>query len=263
MQTYVYLTQVVQAETMMFGYRGWRRQWGDERHCGGALLWQLNDCWPTISWAIVDYFLKPKPAYYAVKRVLNPIAVGVRREHHDWSVAHAQPPRASRYELWISSSRPHTVQGRIELRFLSVNTGQDIRPPIMRDDIAITANGTTNIITDGVIDHVAEPEPHVLAARLWVGNQIVARDVDWPQPFKYLNLTGRKLDIQLRRGLSETFLAINAHKPVKCLVFEEQDGVQFSDNAMDIVPGDEQIVTVKGLGEQPVKYRHMGKNSVL
>ncbi|KAJ5096428.1 Glycoside hydrolase [Penicillium alfredii] len=263
LETYVYLTQVVQAETMMFGYRGWRRQWGDERHCGGALLWQLNDCWPTISWAIVDYFLKPKPAYYAVKRVLNPIAVGVRREHHDWSVAHAQPPRASRYELWISSSRAHTVQGRVELRFLSVNTGQDIRRPIVRDDIAITANGTTNIITDGVIDHFSVPEPHVLAARLWVGNQIVARDVDWPQPFKYLNLTGRKLDIQLRRGLSETFLIINARNPVKCLVFEEQDGVQFSDNAMDIVPGDEQIVTVKGLGEQPVKYRHLGKNSVL
>src|SRR4051812_44552915 len=116
MQTYIYLTQVVQAETMMFGYRGWRRQWGDERHCGGALLWQLNDCWPTISWAIVDYFLKPKPAYYAVKRVLNPIAVGVRREHHDWSVAHAQPPKTSKYELWIASNKSETVHGSIELR---------------------------------------------------------------------------------------------------------------------------------------------------
>ncbi|KAJ5484650.1 Glycoside hydrolase family 2 N-terminal [Penicillium expansum] len=262
LETYIYLTQVVQAETMMFGYRGWRRQWGDERHCGGALLWQLNDCWPTISWAIVDYFLKPKPAYYAVKRVLNPIAVGVRREHHDWSVAHAQPPKTSKYELWIASNQPESVQGSVELRFLSVNTGRDIRAPIVRENITIAANGTTDIITDGVLDHIAEPEPHVLAARLWVENQVVARDVDWPQPLKYLNLSERHVEVKKQTGKSgETVLVISARKPVKCLVFEEQEGVQLEDNAIDIVPGDEQTVRVTGLGSEPLKYRYLGQAS--
>ncbi|KAF7715939.1 Beta-mannosidase [Penicillium ucsense] len=263
LETYIYLTQVVQAETMMFGYRGWRRQWGDERHCGGALLWQLNDCWPTISWAIADYFLNPKPAYYAVKRVLNPIAVGVRREHHDWSVAHAQPPRKSKYELWVSSNSPEPVRGSVELRFLSVNTGRDIRTPILREDILLTANGTTNIITDGLLDHIAEPEPHVLAARLWVDHKVVARDVDWPQPFKYLNLSDRGLDVQLKRSSSgKATLAVNSRKPVKCLVIEEQEGVRISDNAIDIVPGDEQTIEVSGLGDKPLKYRFLGQEGV-
>ncbi|EKV11699.1 Glycoside hydrolase, family 2, N-terminal [Penicillium digitatum] len=262
LETYIYLTQVVQAETMMFGYRGWRRQWGDERHCGGALLWQLNDCWPTISWAIVDYFLKPKPAYYAVKRVLSPIAIGVRREHHDWSVAHAQPPKTSKYELWIASNQPETVQGSVELRFLSVNTGRDIRPPIVREDITIAANGTTDVITDGVLDHVAEPEPHVLAARLWVDNQVMARDVDWPQPLKYLNLSERQVEVKKQTKKSgETVVVISVRKPVKCLVFEEQEGVQLEDNAIDIVPGDEQTVIVTGLGSEPLKYRYLGQAS--
>ena len=250
----------------MFGYRGWRRQWGDERHCGGALLWQLNDCWPTISWAIADYFLNPKPAYYAVKRVLNPIAVGVRREHHDWSVAHAQPPRTSKYELWVSSNNPEAVRGSIELRFLSVNTGRDIRTPILREDIVLTANGTTNIITDGLLDHIAEPEPHVLAARLWVDHKVVARDVDWPQPFKYLDLSDRGLEVKPETRVSaagerQQILRIHAHKPVKCLVFEERDRVRVSDSAMDIVPGDEQVVLVTGLGENdaPLKYRYLGQ----
>ncbi|EPS31044.1 putative beta-mannosidase [Penicillium oxalicum 114-2] len=263
LETYIYLTQVVQAETMMFGYRGWRRQWGDERHCGGALLWQLNDCWPTISWAIADYFLNPKPAYYAVKRVLNPIAVGVRREHHDWSVAHAQPPRTSKYELWVSSNNPEAVRGSIELRFLSVNTGRDIRTPILREDIVLTANGTTNIITDGLLDHIAEPEPHVLAARLWVDHKVVARDVDWPQPFKYLNLSDRGLEVQLKRSSPEkATLIVNSRKPVKCLVIEEQEGVRISDNAIDIVPGDEQVIEVTGLGDKSLKFRYLGQECV-
>lgn len=246
---------------MMFGYRGWRRQWGDERHCGGALLWQLNDCWPTISWAIVDYFLNPKPAYYAVKRVLNPIAVAVRREHHDWSVAHAQPPKSSRYEVWIASNSFEPLQGRVELRFISINTGDEIRSPIMRDGITIVPNGTTDII-DGVIDHVAEPEPHVLAARLWVGDKIVARDVDWPQPFKYLDLSDRQLHVQpTSEHENEEILVVSARKPVKCLVFEEQDGVRLEDNAVDIVPGDEQTIKVTGRGSKPLKYRYLGQES--
>lgn len=33
----------------------------------GTLLWQLNDCWPVVSWSITDYSRQPKAAWYAVK----------------------------------------------------------------------------------------------------------------------------------------------------------------------------------------------------
>ncbi|PYH91221.1 beta-mannosidase [Aspergillus ellipticus CBS 707.79] len=261
LETYIYLTQVVQAETMMFGYRGWRRQWGDERHCGGALLWQLNDCWPTISWAIVDYFLRPKPAFYAVARVLKRVALGVRREHHDWSVTHAQPLKTSKYELWVASALQKEIFGKVELRFLSVDTGLEIHERIVHEDVRIVPNGTTNIIVDGVIDHAAHAEPHVLAARLWLDGEIVARDVDWPQPFKYLDLSDRGLEV---KKVSETadkqVFQINTRKPVKCLVFEERDDIRLSDSAMDIVPGDEQTVTITGLQpEERLKYKFLGQ----
>lgn len=239
----------------MFGYRGWRRQWGDERFCGGALLWQMNDCWPGTSWAIVDYFLRPKPAYYAVARVLKPIAVGVQREHHDWSIAHAEPPKISKYSLWIASSLRGKVTGRVELRFISINTGTEIREWLVRENVRIMPNGTTNIIVDDIIDHTAYPEPHVLAARVWVDGHVAAREVDWPQPFKYLDLSDRGLDITISESAEGRILKIRAQKPVKCLVFEEQDSVRFSDNALDIVPGDEQVVTVTGLGD--VKYKYL------
>ena len=40
----------------------------------------MNDCWPTTSWAIVDYFLRPKPAYFAIARELRPYTVGIARK---------------------------------------------------------------------------------------------------------------------------------------------------------------------------------------
>ncbi|KAI9376450.1 glycoside hydrolase superfamily [Aspergillus egyptiacus] len=260
LETYIYLTQVVQAETMMFGYRGWRRQWGDERHCGGALLWQLNDCWPTISWAIVDYFLRPKPAFYAVARVLKPVAIGVRRDHHDWSVSHAQPPKTSKYELWVASFLQKELVGKVELRFISVQTGLEIRETIVHESVAIVPNGTTNVLK-GVIDHEVD-EPHVLAARVWVDGELVARDVDWPQPFKYLDLSNRGLEVnRISRTADEQILEVSARKPVKCLVFEERDGVRVSDSAIDVVPGDGQVITIKGLkhGDPPLKYKFLGQ----
>ncbi|KAL4974102.1 glycoside hydrolase superfamily [Aspergillus desertorum] len=260
LETYVYLTQVVQAETMMFGYRGWRRQWGDERHCGGALLWQLNDCWPTISWAIVDYFLRPKPAFYAVSRVLKPLAIGVRREHHDWSVSHAQPPKTSKYELWVVSSLLKERVGKVELRFISIRTGLEIHEAVVRENVTIIPNGTTNVL-GGIIDHTVD-EPHVLAARMWVDGELVARDVDWPQPFKYLDLSDRGLEVtRISESEGEQLLELSARKPVKCLVFEERDNVRVSDSAIDIVPGDDQFVTIKGLkpGDAPLKYKFLGQ----
>ncbi len=47
--------------------------------CSGAIIWQLNDCWPGFSWSLVDYHLLPKPAYFAVKRVFAPKMVSVYR----------------------------------------------------------------------------------------------------------------------------------------------------------------------------------------
>ncbi|PUU73226.1 hypothetical protein B9Z19DRAFT_1135604 [Tuber borchii] len=36
----------------------------------GALVWQLNDNWPGVSWAIADYYLHPKSVFFAMKRAL-------------------------------------------------------------------------------------------------------------------------------------------------------------------------------------------------
>lgn len=253
---------------MMFGYRAWRRQWGDERHCGGALLWQLDDCWPTISWAIVDYFLRPKPAYYAMARILAPFAVAVQREHHDWSVSHARPPKTSKFELWVVSSLQEEVEALIELKFISVNTGIEVRNRIVHESVRVVPNGTTNVILNGIIDHTEYPEHHVLAARMWIDGRLVARDVDWPQPFKYMDFSDRGIEVRETEQASSTnsekrerHLTISVQKPVKCLVFEERDGVKVSDSALDIVPGDDQVIKIEGLqpGDKSLKWKYLGQ----
>ncbi|CAK3978247.1 glycoside hydrolase family 2 [Lecanosticta acicola] len=254
LERYIHLTQLSQAEALMFGYRGWRQQWGQERFCGGALLWQLNDCWPVTSWSIVDYFLRKKPAYYAVRRVLAPVAVAVKREHHDWSVVHARPAETLTYQCWVASFKQQDILATVELRHISIATGQEIKKTSTHKNVKITANGTTAILK-GVIDNVTE-EPHVLAARVWIDGELVSRDVDWPQPLKYLDFSDRQVEV-LPAGNS---IIVRAAKPTKGLVFEEREGVLVNDSALDVVPGDEQVITVRGLRPQDrsLKWTYLG-----
>ena len=254
LEAYIHLTQLIQCEALMFGYRGWRKQWGDQRRCGGALVWQLNDCWPVTSWSICDYYLRRKPAYYAMARCLAPLAIGVRRAHHDWSVTHARQPQTQGWELWAVSSDLHSEMVDVELRFVSVETGKDIREKIVKRNVVLTLNGTTNITT-GYIDNF-EDEPHVLAARMFLNGHVVARDTDWPQPLKYLPFPKRGLSVDAKGDK----MHISVQRPVKCLVFEERKGCHLSDSAIDLIPGDDQVVTVRGLkkGDPALNWTYLG-----
>ncbi|KAH7128385.1 glycoside hydrolase superfamily [Dendryphion nanum] len=256
LEAFIHLTQLSQAEALMFGYRGWRRQWGQKRFCGGALVWQLNDCWPVTSWSIVDYFLRKKPAYYAMRRVLAPVAVAVKRAHFDWSVVHARVPKSSDYEVWVASQHGSELTATVELRFISVATGKEIKEKLVKKDIKIVSNGTTDVLA-GSIDNVSE-EAHVLAARIWVDGVIVSRDTDWPQPLKYLDFEDRGVEV-ISRGEE---IVVRASKPTKGLVFEERAGVLLNDSAIDVVPGDEQVIKVRGLkeGDAPLNWTYLGKN---
>ncbi|KAM6536096.1 hypothetical protein FALCPG4_005616 [Fusarium falciforme] len=254
LESYVYLTQLCQSEALTYAYRGWRRQWGDDRRCGGVLVWQLNDCWPGISWAIVDYFLRKKPAFYAIARALEPLAVAVERDHHDWSVCHARPAKKSPFSVWTVNSQ-REVKGDVEVRFISVKTGNDIKDKILRKDVAITGNGTTEVLS-GEVDNGKE-EPHVIAVRLLVDGVCVSRSVDWPQPMKYLDLSERNVKVDVSDGQ----YVITAQRPTKGVVLEEVDGVTLSDNCVDIVPGDEVRIAISGSGSvtPSPKFKYLGQ----
>lgn len=254
LEKFIHLTQLSQAEALMFGYRGWRQQWGQKRFCGGALVWQLNDCWPVTSWSIVDYFQRKKPAYYAMRRVLAPVAVAVKRAHHDWSVVHARPAKTSDFEVWVASARLEEFEADVELRFVSIATGEEIKPSVVKKGVKVVANGTTEVFK-GTIDNTTE-EPHVLAARIWVDGVIVARDTDWPQPLKYLDFADRGVEV-VAEGST---IRVSAKRPTKGLVFEERQGILVDDSAIDVVPGDEQVIKVKGLGanDEKLKWAYLG-----
>jgi len=66
----VYISQILQMESIQCGVDHWRRNCG---RCMGAIYWQLNDCWPVCSWASVDYFGRWKALHYGARRFFAPL----------------------------------------------------------------------------------------------------------------------------------------------------------------------------------------------
>jgi beta-mannosidase len=62
LDSYVYCTQFLQAEAMLYAYNLWRREFRGpgKESCAGALVWQGNDIWPGMSWAVMDVHLRPR-----------------------------------------------------------------------------------------------------------------------------------------------------------------------------------------------------------
>jgi beta-mannosidase len=69
---FTYVSQLLQAEGVRTGIEAGRRAMP---YCMGSLFWQLNDCWPAVSWSAVDYDGVPKALYYASRGAYAPVLV--------------------------------------------------------------------------------------------------------------------------------------------------------------------------------------------
>ena len=90
---YIDFSQIAQAEGLKFGIEHYRRR---KPHCSGTLVWQLNDCWPVLSWSVLDYYGFGKAGYYR-KRVFAPVLASFKRRRRTSSGSPTTPrrPRAT------------------------------------------------------------------------------------------------------------------------------------------------------------------------
>lgn len=77
-EDYIYLTQLNQG----FALKTCIEHWRSNDVTNGSIIWQLNDCWPVTSWAIVDSEIKPKLAYHFVKNIFNNIILLINEKEN-------------------------------------------------------------------------------------------------------------------------------------------------------------------------------------
>jgi hypothetical protein len=94
----------------------------------------------------------------------------------------------------------------------------------------------------------------VFAARLLVADRIVARAALCPEPFKYLALPDPNFRIA---RMGDDRLRLRVKRPAKGLLLVADPDQRWSDNMLDLLPEDDQIITAPGIGDA-VTVRRLG-----
>lgn len=80
---YVYLSQLNQARGITMGIEAHRRA---KPYNMGTLYWQLNDCWPVISWSSIDYLGNWKALQYRAKESFKNLIISPHFKNNKFSI---------------------------------------------------------------------------------------------------------------------------------------------------------------------------------
>ncbi|WP_028648388.1 beta-mannosidase [Nocardiopsis sp. CNT312] len=143
-----YLTQVAQARALDVGIGYYRSLWP---YCTGTVVWQINDCWPVTSWALVDGAARLKPAWYAVRSVYADRVATVQPADdgrlcvvlgndtdQEWTTELTLARRSAGGDVLASSVHPVRVAPRGALR---VSVAAELARPERAESEVLTVDG--------------------------------------------------------------------------------------------------------------------------
>jgi beta-mannosidase len=223
---YVDFTQITQAEGLKFAIEHFRRRMP---HCSGSLIWQYNDCWPCVSWSLMDYNGFAKAGYFYTRRAYAP-AMASFKDLGDGQV-----------ELWITNEGLSAVVDTVTVSLLDMISGA-----VASDDFTVTveANASRTVWTMPA----SWPTPtasHVLHVRSakdrFADNRLFFRpikDLRRPQDVKLEVLVSQQGPHDLKVTLTAPTYALFVHLLVP------YGWTRFSDNYFDLLPGEARTIMI-------------------
>ena len=129
-------SQRAQAHALQIAVEHYRR--AKARGGGGVLIWQLNEPWPAISWALVDFYRRPKAAYAVIKRLMNPVLVSL-----EYPLRRYQAGDELAIGIWVVNDLPVNLHGCQLQIVLWAGTGEATASYNM--DVEIAANSASEV----------------------------------------------------------------------------------------------------------------------
>lgn len=223
-QEFTILSQMVQAEGLKFGIEHYRRR---KFECSGALFWQLNDCWPGISWSVIDYYLNPKGAYHYVARAFAPLLYTFRQEE-DGSVT-----------LWGVNDTLEPASSDLRIRRMRLD-GAVLSDEVHR--VKVPANSSQQLLH---LDPASDAGAEFLVVQVRKGDP-APDNIHFFEEWKRLKMPKATVRAvftpQGEEGCRwQCELSAESYAHFVHLVFP-QDAVQVSDNYLFLLPGEPRVV---------------------
>lgn len=220
---YVDFTMQTQAEGLKFGIEHFRRR---TPHCSGSLIWQLNDCWPGVSWSIIDYYGFGKAGYYAVRRAYAPVLASFKEVEGG-------------VELWVTNDTMSPIEDRAQ-----VTLGEFAGGELSREMVSyrIGAN-ESRAVWSGKIEGSASRYLRVSSeGNTFADNRMffaAIKDLKRPKGEQPKVKIAQVSPHELRVDVSADAYLYFVHLIVP------HESTHFSDNYFDLTGGETRVITVK------------------
>jgi beta-mannosidase len=229
--SFVYLSQVQQAEIIKIGAEHLRRQ---RPRTMGSLYWQLNDCWPVASWASIDYYGRWKALHYYARRFYDDVLISPFL--HD-----------NKVDVYVVSDKLQPLSGTIHMRLL------DFSGNVLLDqtkDVQIAAQSSAIYLTADMAALAAKADPRrsFLVFDLEVAGKKVSRNLVFFDVTHDLELPVMpKIDATLSKTGEDYTVTLQSSKLARSvyLSFGDDLEVQTSDNYFDLLPAEPVTIRLK------------------
>ena len=224
----VYLSQIVQSECVRDATEHWRRNRG---RCNGSMYWQLNDCWPVLSWASIDYYGGYKALQYTARHFNAPLTASACETTNS-------------VDLHVINDKAVPFKGRIEY-VLSRFDGKRLASGKAPADC--DAASARKVCSPDIKGALARCNHNCVLQYSLIGEDektVCTRTVLF-KPEKKLALPDPELSLDITIAGGVATIKVKAKKYARYVkLFAAGISEPFSDNYFDLVAGEEKVVTL-------------------
>lgn len=236
--TFIYASQLLQADAIRYGVEHFRRNRG---RCMGAIYWQLNDCWPVVSWSSVDYEGRLKALHYFARRFFAPLMIsceeqGMMSAEADMNREHFTFEKSIRLCVANETMVDEKLTARWTLRDTSAQRITD-------GEETLHVPSLSSVWLPKVCFPDADLRRHYVSYELLKGKEIISEgtvNFSYPKYFCYENP-------KLSTSVSGDYILVSACAYAKSVeIRNEKDDLILSDNFFDMNGGVKRVKVLSG-----------------
>lgn len=223
-EDYLYVSQLLQAYGIGRAIEVHRMKMP---HCMGTLYWQLNDCWPVVSWSSVDYYGNWKALHYEAQDLFEPLIVATDVKNDSLFV-------------YLVSDLQNDCKGTVTIDVMNFNS-QVLKNTVIKSRVA-KANTSSNVVIYPIIDEYVNDSANVYLKVNFTAddNSVETEKLVYLAYPKNLNLSSSDIDYSVRNEHGKYIIELKANTFAKDVYVYTDDYVKgrFSDNFIDMEAGE-------------------------
>jgi len=213
-EDYVYISQLLQAYGIGKGIEAQRR---NKPYTMGSLYWQLNDCWPAVSWSGIDSFGNWKALQYQVKYSFQDVLVSFERE-------------GDKLKVFVVNDKLENLEGNLKIEIIDFD-GNALKN---FDQRILIGKNESKIVFEFNLRDFRNIENEIFVRAIFDRNESVYYLV---KP-KDLKLKRAKLQVSTSKTSNGFQITLQSTVLQKNVFLESETKGYFSNNFFDLLPNE-------------------------